>query len=300
MIFLFRIWGHDLRSLPHRPAMTDPLQSHPLIRAVAHCDYDSARVLLAKGADPNVCCPHDDNTFGGATPLMFALGCFDGWVLDERSPRRPLDTGFLTLLFKSGANPDVRNCHGKTALHLTLADPDHRSFLLKNGANPNIGDELAMTPLHFAAGFGDASLCEQLHRHGANLEQTDKYGFTALLTAARTANAEAVARLIRLGANPQARLPDGTTALHLAAGALQTTRRVVTLEALHQAGLSVDVETNEHFRPLHQAAASNHVDAIRWLLCHGADKSARCANGRNALEIARLYQHDESARLLIG
>jgi ankyrin repeat protein len=278
--------------------MSDPLISNPFLQAVASWNYAQARTLLTRGTDVNEPWAGTDATFGGATALMFALGYFDGWMLDERSPGRDFDLEFLELILRSGAKVNAQTVTGKTALHLAPATGPQRGFLLEHGANPNIGDELGMTPLHLAAKYGGTEVCEELCRHGARLEQADKYGLTPLLWAAQEAFPETASALIRLGANLQARLPDGKNVLHLAAGSVNHGRIAPTLKGLIEAGARVDADDGTGLTALHQAAHRGNADAVRLLLACGADKSTRCAGSRTAFDLARQFHHDEAASLL--
>lgn len=278
--------------------MSDSPPPNSFLQAVASWDYATARALLVRGADVNAPWAADDTTFGGATPLMFALGYFDGWVLDERHPGRDFDREFLELLLRSGANPNAQTATGQTALHLAPASGPQRSFLLEHGANPNMGNEMGLTPLHLAARYGGAEICEELCRHGARLEQTDKYGFTPLLWAAQEAQPETVSALLRLGANLHARLPNGQSVLHLAAGSVHYGRVAPALKRLIEAGAQVNADDGTGFTALHQAAVRGNTDAVRLLLAYGADKSIRCAGNRTAFDLARTYHHEEAAELL--
>jgi ankyrin repeat protein len=52
------------------------------------------------------------------------------------------------------------------------------------------------------------------------------------------------------------------------------------------------------FTPLHGAVQNGQVEMVQLLLDHGADSSARAADGRNALDFARDGGHDQVIEML--
>ena len=72
-------------------------------------------------------------------------------------------------------------------------------------------------------------------------------------------------------------------------------------EVLIGAGAEVNVQTNpQGYAPLHSAAFAGHVEAIRVLLAHGADRGL--ANYRSELpaDTARRTGQAEAVRVLEG
>jgi ankyrin repeat protein len=268
----------------------------PFLAAVGAWKYSAARVLLECGADVNAQLGNEAPMMGGLTALMLALGDFDGWLLDERSPGRDFDAEFLNLMISSGADLNAQAADGRTALH--LAGVESRNLLFTHGADPNIADQYGMTPLHYAAKYGSTEFCADLCGHGALLERTDKIGFTPLALAASSAFPETVRELIRLGANLEHRMPDGMMALHLAARTVQRERMVPTLRVLIEAGARAELTDTGGFTVLHHAAISGVPEAIELLLACGADKRVRSAGGQTALDLARRFGHDDVACLL--
>ena len=69
---------------------------------------------------------------------------------------------------------------------------------------PEARAEWRLTPLHWAAHFGNAEAIEALIAAGANLEARSESGFTPLHEAAYFGKAETIEALLRAGADPKA------------------------------------------------------------------------------------------------
>ena len=92
----------------------------PLYRTIIAGDLFASKILLSKGADPNIQCSM------GETPLYQAV---DMGKLDH-----------VKLLINSGANPNIAQEDGISPLHSAVIRQNLLivKFLLKNGADPNI------------------------------------------------------------------------------------------------------------------------------------------------------------------
>jgi ankyrin repeat protein len=113
-----------------------------LIRAAQSADVPVMRLLLSKGADPNIA------TFNGTTALMAAAGV--NWVVAQtysESQARWIEA--------------VRLC-------------------LELGADVNAVNEMGLTAVHGAANRGSDDIIELLAHHGARLDRPDKEGRTPL------------------------------------------------------------------------------------------------------------------------
>ena len=92
----------------------------------------------------------------------------------------------VKLLADFGAAVDHRNREGKTALHVSSADPSLAEVtkeLLDREANPNIADEDGCTPLHVAARMENERAIDLLYARNADVSAEDKEGNTPLLVA---------------------------------------------------------------------------------------------------------------------
>ena len=75
---------------------------------------------------------------------------------------------------------------------------------LQAGMAPEARAEWRLTPLHWAAHFGNAEAIGALATAGANLEARSESGFTPLHEAAYFGKAETIEALLRAGADPKA------------------------------------------------------------------------------------------------
>ena len=168
------------RDLVEHLTVNNPEQVHvtggryvtPLVAALAHGHFQTARFLIDNGADPNV--RGDYNM----TPLLSAA--FNG------------DFEMVQVLLKYKADISARDNFGENALH----NASHGSgseigpslsnvaqLLLKHGADVNARtdkDKGHSTPLHIAAEYGRVEVVHVLLQHGADVDTEDGSGRTAL------------------------------------------------------------------------------------------------------------------------
>jgi ankyrin repeat protein len=159
--------------------------STPLLFAARSGDTESARLLLAAGADAN------DSLPDGTSALV--LAAHSG------------HTDTAALLLEKDANPDAAGS-GYTALHAAVLRSDLTlvKALLARGANPDLRTTKG-TPL-------------RRDTTDFNVPAT-LIGSTAYLLAARFLEPGIMAVLVAGGADPALTMKDGTTALMLATGA---------------------------------------------------------------------------------
>jgi ankyrin repeat protein len=181
-----------------------------------------------------------------------------------------------------GANVDVVDNHGRTALHHAARwdQLDTVTLLLQSGANVDVVDSYGWTPLHQAAQYGRRDIVALLLESGANVNAVDNSGRTPLHEAARWGHRDIVALLLQSGANVNAATNNGRTPLHWAAR--HGHRDIVAL--LLESGANVDAATNndDGWTPLHMAAYMGHRDIVALLLRSGANVSIRNQQGRTA------------------
>jgi len=216
--------------------------------------------LLEAGMDVNLV-----GERGGGTLLMEALG--GTW----RS------SGLALRLLRAGADPDLRDVLGRTALHrASPSGPDIFRALLDAGADPAAVDERGQSPLHVVAGYGSAGVIPMLVSAGADIDLLDERGMAPLHLAIRHEgeNVERVAELLEAGADPSLRTGGGDTPLHLAAGAAPwpDTAIVSVVEMLVAAGADVNAPNERGETPVELAWPARKPAVVDQLVALGAER----------------------------
>ena len=119
----------------------------PFLRAALSADTATMRLLVEKGADPNL------PTLAGTTPLMAAAGV--NWVVAQtytESVKARLDA--VALCLELGADVNAANSMGLTALlgAVNRGSNDIIELLVRRGARLDIIDKEGRTPLRWAEG----------------------------------------------------------------------------------------------------------------------------------------------------
>jgi len=84
----------------------------------------------------------------------------------------------VSLLLELGANPNIQDYYGNTAL-MYSKNVKITKKLLKYQADPNIPNEKGETPIIKAAKIEDLGIIKQLLKHGADPHTTDNNGYDA-------------------------------------------------------------------------------------------------------------------------
>ena len=171
----------------------------PLHQAVKCAKEDYVDKLIARGADAKV----KDNK--GKPPLG--------------ELHTPGKSSLVQALLKAGAKPNDAGDDGTTALISAVYRNDFAtaSLLIANGADVNIKNRSGKTALHEAARLYKVEVAEALtSSKDLNLDATDEEGKTALHIAAEGGAPKIIELLVRKGANKSLKTPKGKTALEIA------------------------------------------------------------------------------------
>ena len=230
------------------------------------------------------------------------------------------DTAGVRTLLEQGADVNLRQGDGATALHWAAHrnDLETTAVLLGAGANANATNELGATPLWLACVSGSGALVERLLDAGANPNAALSSGETVLMSAARAGNADAVGLLLAHSADVNAtETSRGQTALMWAVaqqhadvarllvdhGADVHARSAVWHQLENTAGntnASGDFEmAHGGSTPLLFAARQGDIETARVLLAAGADVNDAAAAGTSALVVAVHSGHAALATYLL-
>jgi len=261
----------------------------------------------------------------GLTTLVLIFSSLS--VLAETQPliesARHQDVAAVQELLVAGADPNIRQADGATALHWAAYREDVAMLtaLLEAGANVNATNRYGASPLYLAAKSGNAELIEKLINAGANPDLALQEGETALMTAARAGTVIGVESLIAAGADVNVQEQSrGQTALMWAAAQ----GHAAVVSALINAGANLEAKSNARprlmyfessngaafdmgseerlggYSPLLFAAARGHVEVGEVLVGAGADVNGTAANGASSLVVAIHSGHTEFAQLLLS
>ena len=227
----------------------------------------------------------------------------------------------VTFLIKQGANVDLQDNYGKTALHYALGSLNFLfeilCCLIQKGADVKTGSNNKLTPLMIAAEKGHINALTLLIKFGADVDLQDKNGKTALhhavygsdvsceilscligsgadvnagtnngvtplIIAAENGHINAVTSLVKCGANVDLQDSDGKTALHHAVYGSDVSCEI--LSCLIEMGADVNAGGNINHTPLMIAAEKGHINAVTFLIRNGADVDLQDQNyGETAL-----------------
>jgi ankyrin repeat protein len=205
---------------------------------------------------------------------------------DIRPPRKmPLLTAILWSDFDAvrvavadGADLEKQDPEGATPLLFASeknSSPEISGFLIEQGACLTAASAHNASVLHGFARAGWLSLTEKAIQAGCVVDQVDSYGNSPLSLACKNAHAEVVKLLLRCGADPSRDLWNGMTIVH------EATEPV--LDALIEAGISMDVASNSGLTALMYQAGQGAIARCAALIARGADVHAVDQEGTPAL-----------------
>jgi ankyrin repeat protein len=299
-------WPDDLSG--DTPPSPPDLKATRILAALRDGDKQAFETLASK--EPKV---GNLKGPGGTTPLMQAA-----LYGDVESVR---------FLLANGADPNIRNEAGATALMWAVDDFEKTRLLLERGADVNARSDDGRTPLLIAAGMlGNKAVVKFLLDRGANLsaKSPTTIGYsTPLSEAARGGDNELLRVLIERGADvkgagfqPLANANRVECAECLETLMERTDRGTLTIaatvlspplgdaravETLLKRGADPNAREPKGHTILMLAASSDAipVETVKSLIERGADLNAKSPEGKTALDFAKLRGPNAVADLLV-
>ena len=188
-------------------------------------------------------------------------------------------TDHLKALLAAGANVNVRDHHGKTALMLA-GNVECIKALLTAGADVKASNADGDTALTLVASKGKVESVRTLLTAGADVNAKNNDGDTALTLAAFQGNTDNVLALIDAGADVKATNIKRHTALTLATGS-------GCVIALIAAGAELNAKSNNGDTALILDAFQGDLESVKALIVAGADVNIKNNDGKTALDLAR-------------
>eukprot|EP00118_Oscarella_pearsei_P023209 m.274571 g.274571 ORF g.274571 m.274571 type:complete len:502 (+) comp40586_c1_seq22:2774-4279(+) len=272
-----------------------------LFAGVRYDNPESVKLGIEVGADPTHRNSADEAPMDAATVVnsiesMLVLARKEPKTVtavdDDGNPplNRCTTVESVDVLVKLGADVNHRNAEGKTALHLTAADPslvEVSRRLLNNGADADTRDDEDCRPIHAATRMNNEEAVEMLlDEGGADVNAADKHGNTALLLALDGKFESLAEKLLEKGSTVIGTDYNGLTPLHYASqkGYLRLTQRLIDLDAI--------IEAADAFgkTPLHYAVVE-HINVAKELVNLGANMYVRDAKGDTPLGLSRRHGH---------
>ncbi len=188
-------------------------------------------------------------------------------------------------LIEKGVDVNVRDLYFRTPLHIAAqqGDVDFAQLLLSNhayinGADYDFKEHIHTTPLHFAAGAGEAKMVAFLIDAGAAIDAESEYG-TPLQSAIRGNHSSTVELLISKGADTNKTSHDGWIPLHYAAfhGCIEKDEHECggIVELLLATGVEIDRADDFGWTPMHWAAVHGHRTTLEFLVSNGANVNVK-------------------------
>ena len=273
-------------------------------RAVDGNEPEAAKLLLQRGADPDIRSRVGRSTFSMAGPRMAD-------ILGERiTPKMKPDTSGNTALHHAarmghvasvkrllarGADPSARNAKGETPLHLGVHSAEVTRALVAKGVDLNVVDEGGRTALHLAAGKAHPGSVRALLDAGADAKLDDRSGRDPLFACVdswgkKPERAAITKMLLRRGVSAT-RKRRKITPLHEALDG----ELLEVAKLLLDAGASVHTPNDDGDLPIHEAARESG-ELTQLILERGGRVDARNDKGQTPLHVAG---SEHAVRLLL-
>ena len=241
-----------LKSDPSLVSSKDPSGATPLHAAVIKGDKRMVELLLKSRADVNArnmqnLTPLQD--IAGRSNMTLTFGALGrGTATTDPFTGDDPSLAIAELLISSGATVNVETDRADKSPLLLACNVQNwplAKLLIQKGARTDVASAKApnegVTPLHYAAVYGDIAVARLLIGHNATVNAVESHGITPLYSAAQGGHKEVVELLLANGADVNARV----------------------------SSKDVNVKPINGWTPLHVAVATGHKDVAEVLRQHG-------------------------------
>jgi len=184
------------------------------------------------------------------------------------------DLTALKMAIAEASDIDLRDSHGRTALHVAAYTADHKAMrlLVSSGANPNALEHDRYDIVTIAAVANDLpTLLLSLKLGASPGNVTSRYDGTALIAAAHLGHVEVVQTLIDAGAPlDHVNNLNWTALIESIVLGDGGSRHTATLKALVEAGANVNLADSHGSSPLQLAKRNNYSGMVEILAAAGA------------------------------
>lgn len=210
-------------------------------------------------------------------------------------------TGVVEFLLQLGANVNLQDTEGDTALHYAAFgnQPLTAAALLRGGADGNRLNKNKCSPLHVAVNKGYTQVVETFLSSSCNVNAQDSYGDTVLHDAIAKDFADIVELLINFrGVDLSIKNKRGFNCLHHAA--LKGNTRAASLIVRKSPDL-LNVVKDDGFSALHLASLNGHHSVVECLIKARPQSDVNLRNSRQQtpLLLAVDKRHVTIAKLLL-
>jgi cytohesin len=183
----------------------------------------------------------------------------------------------------------------RAPLHHAVRQFQYRSvqFLLEHGADANVRDGRGRTALHLAATLKYAAVFPLLFKHKADVNAKDDFSSTPLCEAVISGDLEGVRALLARKADPNIAQRTGQTPLHEAA--VRGHEEIAAVLLQHKA----DLNAGGILAGPPLESATRYPRIMDRMIAKGADVNKQDAAGRTALHVATFNGRPEAVALLL-